>query len=106
MEMSAHSIVNVSKQQKLSRGVLVIPANVNCKETMEQTSNASFPEKNYHQPKLALNVAELAEVLGIGINSAYELVHSQGFPAIYVGRRIVIPIKALEDWLNLQVQSA
>lgn len=50
--------------------------------------------------KFILNVSELAKYLGIGKNSAYTLVHTKGFPKIRVGRKILIPIKPLEKWLD------
>ena len=42
----------------------------------------------------------LQEVLPVGKNKLYELVHSKGFPQIKVGRRILIPKKLFEEWLN------
>lgn len=38
-----------------------------------------------------LNVEDVAELLGISRVSAYNLCHTEGFPAVRVGRRIVIP---------------
>ena len=48
-----------------------------------------------------LNVKELAKYLGIGLNSAYQLVNSKGFPALKIGKRIVVPIEKLEQWVNI-----
>ncbi|MCH5186452.1 MAG: helix-turn-helix domain-containing protein [Oscillospiraceae bacterium] len=42
----------------------------------------------------------MAEVLNIGKNKAYELVKTEGFPVIYIGSSIRIPVKALNRWLN------
>ena len=50
--------------------------------------------------KLTINVGELARQLGIGRNAAYALCHSQGFPAIYIGKRVVIPVEPLREWLR------
>lgn len=50
--------------------------------------------------KLTITVAELAEYLGIGRNSAYTLVNSKDFPKIQIGRKIIIPIKSLEKWIE------
>ena len=50
---------------------------------------------------LALSVPQLAEQLGISLPIAYQLVKSEGFPAIRVSeRRIIIPKDALEKWLS------
>ena len=55
--------------------------------------------------KAVLRVKELSEYLGIGLNSAYELVRQPDFPAIRVGKRkIIVPIEALERWLNTNTQ--
>ena len=57
--------------------------------------------------KLTYTVAELAEVLGIGKNAAYDLVASKGFPAIRINeRRIIIPREGLNAWLLGQAGSA
>ena len=51
--------------------------------------------------KMVYTVTELAQKLNIGKNLAYELVHREGFPKIVVGhRKIIIPVKAFEKWLE------
>ena len=50
--------------------------------------------------KLAINVTELAKVLGIGQPNAYDLVNRSDFPAIRIGRRILIPMDKLREWLD------
>ena len=47
--------------------------------------------KNYDELPLMLNVVQVAAVLGISRAGAYELVHSEGFPALKIGSRIVVP---------------
>ena len=47
-----------------------------------------------------LNVKQLAVYLGIGRNKAYELVHSSDFPALKIGKRIVVPKEQLDEWLK------
>ena len=49
--------------------------------------------------KQTISVVELGKVLGVGRNSAYTLVHQPGFPAIRLGKRIVVPVEALRIWL-------
>jgi excisionase family DNA binding protein len=54
--------------------------------------------------KKVYTVTEMAQVLNIGKNLAYELIHRQGFPKVVVGqRKILIPIKALDLWLESNV---
>jgi len=49
--------------------------------------------------KLVYSVKETAQVLNIGMNSAYNLVNSKDFPKITLGRKILVPKKSLEEWL-------
>ena len=49
---------------------------------------------------LTLTVNELAEVLRIGRNNAYNLVRSKKLRSIRVGRKIRIPREALQEYLN------
>lgn len=49
--------------------------------------------------KLALSVIELAEALGISRTNAYELMKRPDFPSARLGKRIVIPVAALNEWL-------
>ena len=46
---------------------------------------------SYDELPLMLSVAEVAAVLGISRAGAYELAHSDGFPALKIGSRIVVP---------------
>ena len=46
---------------------------------------------NYDQLPLFLNANTVAQVLGVSISSAYELMHETGFPALRIGNRIVVP---------------
>jgi excisionase family DNA binding protein len=51
--------------------------------------------------KSCYSVKEVAQVMGIGENNAYELTRRKDFPKIQIGRRIVIPIEAFNKWLCL-----
>ena len=52
----------------------------------------------YPQP-LALSVSDAAKRLGIGRNSAYEAIKRGELPHLKVGRRVLIPVAALEALL-------
>ena len=56
--------------------------------------------KNYDELPLMLNVVQVAAVLGISRAGAYELVHSEGFPALKIGSRIVLPKDKLREWID------
>ena len=47
-----------------------------------------------------LNVVQVAAVLGISRAGAYELVHSEGFPALKIGSHIVVPKDKLREWID------
>ena len=56
--------------------------------------------KSYDELPLMLSVKILADVLGVSISSAYELTREEGFPAVHVGKRIVIPKDKFKQWLE------
>lgn len=56
--------------------------------------------KNYYELPLMLNVVQVAAVLGISRAGAYELVHSEGFPTLKIGSRIVVPKDKLREWID------
>ena len=49
--------------------------------------------------RLTLSVPEAAKVLGIGRNLCYDRVKTGEIPAIRIGRRILVPLSALEKFL-------
>lgn len=56
---------------------------------------------NTHEPlPLVLSVPELAKVLHIGRNSAYNLVNSGQIRIVRIGKNIRIPQSALLEYLN------
>jgi len=55
--------------------------------------------------KLALTVEEAAELTPLGHNRIRQLCHTDPtFPAFLNGRNIIIPTKALEEWLARQAE--
>ena len=55
---------------------------------------------NYNDLSLMLSVPDVASVLGISRAGAYELVRRDGFPALRIGSRIVVPKEKFMDWIN------
>lgn len=49
--------------------------------------------------KKTMNVQELAQQLGISKPTAYDLCKREDFPHINIGKRVIIPIAAFEEWL-------
>ncbi len=60
--------------------------------------------KNYGDLPLTLTAPEVGEVLGISRASAYELVRSEGFPRMKIGKRILVPRDKLLAWINQQTE--
>jgi excisionase family DNA binding protein len=58
--------------------------------------------KSYDELPLMLSVPDVADVLGIGRANAYELVRSEGFPAIKIGNRIIVPKDEFISWIKRQ----
>lgn len=47
-----------------------------------------------------LTVKEIREIMNIGINTAYNLIHSRAFPVKKVGHSYRIPSASFYQWLN------
>lgn len=53
--------------------------------------------------ELCISVTEMAKRLGVSRATAYDLAHSDSFyPAIHVGKRILICVEQLGKWLQEQ----
>ena len=59
---------------------------------------------NIEDLPLTLNAREAAQVLRISKSKVYELVQSESFPAIRIGKRVVIPRDKLIQWMNNQAE--
>ena len=57
-----------------------------------------------HENTAVLKVDELAKILSIGRNTAYELVRSGKIRSVKIGRTYRIPLTAVEDYLNTPVE--
>ncbi len=55
---------------------------------------------NYDTLPLILDVTDIQHIMGISRTSAYELVHTPGFPAVRSGRLIKVSKRAFFDWLD------
>ena len=56
--------------------------------------------KSFDDRPLTLTVMEVAEALRISRAGAYDLVRTEGFPALRIGSRIVIPKEKFIEWMN------
>lgn len=60
--------------------------------------------KSYEELPLMLSVIQVAEVLGISKTSAYELVHSDDFPSITIGKRLIVPKDKFIEWIKKKTE--
>ena len=56
--------------------------------------------KSFDDLPLTLTVMEVAEALRISRAGAYDLVRTEGFPALKIGSRIVIPKEKFIEWMD------
>ena len=55
--------------------------------------------------QLAYNLDQAADAANVSKPTMLRLVNEDGFPAIRVGRRWVIPVDAFNAWLNKQAEA-
>ena len=58
--------------------------------------------QSYDDLPLFLNANLLAQVLGVSISTAYEVMHEPGFPVLRVGSRMVVPKEEFIQWAEEQ----
>ena len=76
------------------------------KKYEESRGKHNMKNSNYHNYEdlpLFLNAELLAKVLGVGVSSAYELMHEKGFPSVRIGKRFIVPRDDLKRWMDEQV---
>ena len=56
--------------------------------------------RSYDELPLTLRLEDLMPILGIGSNTAYELVRSKQIFSVKIGRQLRIPKQALIDYLT------
>ena len=56
--------------------------------------------KNIDEIPVAFGPHELAKILGISKNKAYEIANRYEFPKIRIGRRIIISKKHFLEWMD------
>ena len=54
---------------------------------------------------LLLRPAEAGELLGIGRSTVYQLIDAGDLPSIRIGRSVRIPLKALHDLIDSQLET-
>ncbi len=52
------------------------------------------------ETRLTLSIEEVATLLGLGRTAAYEAARCGEIPSRRLGRRVIVPVPALLDWLG------
>ena len=60
--------------------------------------------RSYDALPLFLNSNTVSKVLGVSSSSTYELMHTEGFPTLRIGSRMVVPKEQLIQWVSAHTQ--
>lgn len=60
--------------------------------------------KSYDELPLFLNAELIGKVLGVSSTTAYELMHSEDFPSMRIGSRLIVPKEKFIEWANKQAE--
>ena len=60
--------------------------------------------KSYDELPLFLNAELIEKVLGVSSTTAYELMHSEDFPSMRIGSRLIAPKEEFIEWANKQAE--
>ena len=55
---------------------------------------------SYDQLPIMLNANAVAQTLGISRAGAYELMHSEGFPTLRIGKRMMVSKEHFIQWIE------
>ena len=90
--------------KQLSDLRIVYPASPDKRTDYIPQPKRSKPVTDPSQLPMALNAKQVAAVLGISRAGAYNLMRSEGFPTLFIGKRMVVPKDRLMDWMNTQIK--
>ena len=60
--------------------------------------------RSYDALPLFLNSNTVSKVLGVSSSSTYELMHTEGFPTLRIGSRMVVPKEQFIQWVSAHKQ--
>lgn len=62
--------------------------------------------QSYDELPLFLNAKMVADALGVSPSSGYELMREEGFPALKIGSRVVVPKEKFIAWVERKTGGA
>ena len=78
------------------------PLLVRTNHTSQRRAGTAQALTEWDNLPLVLSLAQGQRVLGVGRDAVYTLAHRQDFPAIRLGKRIIVSRDALRQWLERQ----
>ena len=94
-QKSMGQIINSLRREKgMTQKELADMLNITDKAVSKWERDAACPD--------TLTIPKLAEILGISRAGAYALFHSEGFPCIRIGKRMLVQRDAFLQWLDEQ----
>jgi len=60
---------------------------------------------SFDQLPITLKAEQVAAVLGISRANAYNLMRSEGFPTLHIGKRMLVPKDRLIRWIESNVHT-
>ena len=60
--------------------------------------------RSYDALPLFLDSNTVSKVLGVSSSSTYELMHTEGFPTLRIGSRMVVPKEQFIQWVSAHTQ--
>jgi len=66
------------------------------------TDNNSINQQCAESVSAYISVDEMAKMLSIARATAYQLTKINNFPCFYIGKRIIIPLTAFNEWAKTQ----
>jgi len=65
--------------------------------TPTKASNAPSMEER----PFTMTVKDVAQALGLSVSKTYQLVHTDGFPRLVVGSRVIVPRAKFLEWIDV-----
>lgn len=60
---------------------------------------------SFDELPITLRAEQVAAVLGISRANAYNLMRSEGFPTLHIGKRLLVPKDRLIRWIEANVRA-
>lgn len=57
-------------------------------------------QSDYNVQKLTYTIPQVSEILNISVSQAYKLANMNAFPTIRLGKRVLVSVKKLEEFIN------